>query len=83
MNVCAMCAVCAEPAAESCEELFTLQAPHIDLALAGVEIISNGSGSHHQARAGLLYMCVHGEGNCKSVDQKGKVIYHMQVRLLY
>jgi hypothetical protein len=26
------------------------QAPHISLALAGVEIISNGSGSHHQLR---------------------------------
>ena len=37
-------------AAETCEELFTPQAPHIGLALAGVEIISNGSGSHHQLR---------------------------------
>eukprot|EP00967_Tisochrysis_lutea_P131387 scaffold228325_cov26-Tisochrysis_lutea.AAC.1 len=37
-------------AAETCEELFTPQAPHINLALAGVEIISNGSGSHHQLR---------------------------------
>ena len=27
-----------------------LQSPHIALALAGVEIISNGSGSHHQLR---------------------------------
>lgn len=26
------------------------QAPHISLALAGVEVISNGSGSHHQLR---------------------------------
>jgi hypothetical protein len=26
------------------------QAPHISLALSGVEIISNGSGSHHQLR---------------------------------
>lgn len=26
------------------------RAPHISLALAGVEIISNGSGSHHQLR---------------------------------
>ena len=34
--------------AETCEELFTPQAPHIGLALSGVEIISNGSGSHHQ-----------------------------------
>jgi hypothetical protein len=30
--------------------LLTAQAPHISLALAGVEIISNGSGSHHQLR---------------------------------
>ncbi|GFR45623.1 hypothetical protein Agub_g7030, partial [Astrephomene gubernaculifera] len=37
-------------AAETCEELFTPQAPHISLALAGVEVISNGSGSHHQLR---------------------------------
>lgn len=37
-------------ACETCEELFTPQAPHISLALAGVEIISNGSGSHHQLR---------------------------------
>ncbi|KAI3428464.1 hypothetical protein D9Q98_007289 [Chlorella vulgaris] len=37
-------------AAETCEELFTPHAPHIGLALAGVEIISNGSGSHHQLR---------------------------------
>ncbi|KAG1675369.1 hypothetical protein FOA52_012288 [Chlamydomonas sp. UWO 241] len=37
-------------AAETCEELFTPRAPHIDLALSGVEIFSNGSGSHHQLR---------------------------------
>ena len=36
-------------AAETCEELFTPLAPHIALALSGVEIITNGSGSHHQA----------------------------------
>ena len=35
---------------ETREELFTPRSPHIDLALAGVEIISNGSGSHHQLR---------------------------------
>eukprot|EP00756_Hemistasia_phaeocysticola_P006328 Hpha_TRINITY_DN13778_c0_g1::TRINITY_DN13778_c0_g1_i1::g.142269::m.142269/K01950/E6.3.5.1, NADSYN1, QNS1, nadE; NAD+ synthase (glutamine-hydrolysing) len=35
---------------ETCEELFTPRAPHIDLALSGVEIITNGSGSHHQLR---------------------------------
>ncbi|GAX84189.1 hypothetical protein CEUSTIGMA_g11612.t1 [Chlamydomonas eustigma] len=37
-------------AAETCEELFTPRSPHIGLALSGVEIISNGSGSHHQLR---------------------------------
>lgn len=37
-------------ASETCEELFTAASPHIDLALSGVEIITNGSGSHHQLR---------------------------------
>ena len=37
-------------AAETCEELFTPRAPHIALSLSGIEIISNGSGSHHQLR---------------------------------
>lgn len=35
---------------ETCEELFTPDSPHIELSLAGVEIIGNGSGSHHQLR---------------------------------
>ena len=35
---------------ESCEELWTPQATHIALALRGVEIIGNGSGSHHELR---------------------------------
>ena len=38
------------PTAETCEELFTPSAPHIELALAGVEVVTNGSGSHHQLR---------------------------------
>ena len=37
-------------ASETCEELFTPRSPHIALSLAGVEIMSNGSGSHHQLR---------------------------------
>ena len=37
-------------ASEMCEELWTPKAPHIALALDGVEIITNGSGSHHQLR---------------------------------
>jgi NAD+ synthase (glutamine-hydrolysing) len=35
---------------ESCEELWTPQATHIQLALQGVELIGNGSGSHHELR---------------------------------
>lgn len=35
---------------ESCEELWTPQSSHIELSLAGVEIIGNGSGSHHEMR---------------------------------
>jgi NAD+ synthase (glutamine-hydrolysing) len=37
-------------ACETCEELFMPNAPHIDLALNGVEVVSNGSGSHHSLR---------------------------------
>ena len=37
-------------AAETCEELFTPDSPHIYLGLDGAEIISNGSGSYHQLR---------------------------------
>lgn len=37
-------------AAETCEELFTPRSPHIHLGLDGVEIITNGSGSHHELR---------------------------------
>lgn len=35
---------------ETCEELWTPDAPHIQMALGGCEIIGNGSGSHHQLR---------------------------------
>ena len=37
---------------ETCEELFTPKAPHVDLSLDGVELIANGSGSHHQVLFG-------------------------------
>ncbi|TPX50418.1 NAD+ synthase (glutamine-hydrolysing) [Synchytrium endobioticum] len=33
---------------ELCEELFTPNSPHIHMSLDGVEIFSNGSGSHHE-----------------------------------
>lgn len=36
--------------AESCEELFTPNSPHIHMGLDGVEIFTNSSGSHHQLR---------------------------------
>lgn len=37
-------------AAEICEELFTADPPRIGLALNGVEVFLNASGSHHQLR---------------------------------
>ena len=37
-------------AAETCEELFAPNSPHIYLGLNGIEIIANGSGSHHELR---------------------------------
>ncbi|XP_058098738.1 glutamine-dependent NAD(+) synthetase [Magnolia sinica] len=37
-------------AAEICEELYTPNAPHTELALNGVEVFMNASGSHHQLR---------------------------------
>ncbi|XP_074307630.1 glutamine-dependent NAD(+) synthetase-like [Silene latifolia] len=37
-------------AAEVCEELFTPDPPHAELALSGVEVFMNASGSHHQLR---------------------------------
>ena len=37
-------------AAETCEELFAPNSPHIGLGLDGIEIIANGSGSHHELR---------------------------------
>lgn len=35
---------------ETCEEMFTPQAPHIAMSLDGVEIMTNSSGSHHELR---------------------------------
>lgn len=37
-------------ASETCEELFTPASPNIYLGLDGIEIIGNGSGSHHELR---------------------------------
>lgn len=37
-------------ASESCEEVFATDSPNVYFALAGVDILANGSGSHHQLR---------------------------------
>lgn len=37
-------------ASETCEELFAVDSPNTYLGLNGVEIIANGSGSHHELR---------------------------------
>ena len=37
-------------ASETCEELFAPDSPHIYLNLDGIEIIANGSASHHELR---------------------------------
>jgi NAD+ synthase (glutamine-hydrolysing) len=37
-------------ASESCEELFAPSSPHTYLGLDGIEIVANGSGSHHELR---------------------------------
>lgn len=36
--------------AETCEELFTPDGPHVHMGLNGVEIFTNSSGSHHNLR---------------------------------
>ncbi|OLL24912.1 Glutamine-dependent NAD(+) synthetase [Neolecta irregularis DAH-3] len=36
--------------AETCEELFTPNSPHIAMGLNGVELFTNSSGSHHELR---------------------------------
>lgn len=35
---------------EICEEMFTADNPHVHMAEDGVEIFTNGSGSHHELR---------------------------------
>lgn len=35
---------------EACEELFTPNAPHIQMSLDGIEIFTNSNGSHHELR---------------------------------
>jgi NAD+ synthase (glutamine-hydrolysing) len=37
-------------ACETCEELWVPKNPHVNYGLDGVEIVANGSGSHHELR---------------------------------
>ena len=41
--------------AETCEELWSPESPNIELSLLGVEVIANGSGSHHEVRKSSSY----------------------------
>lgn len=50
MGIFAISALDTAVSFETCEELFTPKSPHIQLSLDGVEIIANGSGSHHRLR---------------------------------
>ncbi|KZZ88906.1 Glutamine-dependent NAD(+) synthetase [Ascosphaera apis ARSEF 7405] len=70
---------------ETCEELFTPQAPHIEMALDGVEIISNSSGSHFELRKLSTRLALIQEGTRKN---GGCYLYANQIgvdadRLLY
>ncbi|XP_070283220.1 glutamine-dependent NAD(+) synthetase isoform X2 [Myotis yumanensis] len=62
---------------EICEELWTLQSPHIAMGLDGVEIFTNASGSHHvlrkaHARVDLVTMATTKNGGIYLLaNQKG------------
>lgn len=54
-------------ACETCEELWVPKNPHVDYGLDGVEIIMNGSSSHHElrklhTRLGLIMNASHRNG---------------------
>lgn len=56
-------------ASEICEELWTARSPHINLFLSGVEIVTNGSGSHHELRKldSRLNLMKNATGKCGGV----------------
>ncbi len=56
-------------APEVCEELFSPVSPHSLLALNGVELFTNGSGSHHQLRK-LNYRVELMKGTLRSRDTR-------------
>ena len=64
---------------ETCEELFTPQAPHIRLALSGVDIISNGSGSHHQASPPSLFPQLLSFSPC--ITDTETIMMHLSARI--
>ncbi|KAK0837754.1 glutamine-dependent NAD(+) synthetase [Friedmanniomyces endolithicus] len=47
---CAIEALDGSFASETCEELWTPNSPHASYSLAGIEIVLNSSGSHHELR---------------------------------
>ncbi|WAR07702.1 NADE-like protein [Mya arenaria] len=53
---------------EICEELWNLQSRHIDMALDGVEIFTNGSGSHHELRKAYVRVDLIKSGTMKTVN---------------
>ena len=55
---------------ETCEELFTPNAPNVLFSLDGVEIIANGSGSHHKLRKLNTRIDL-----CRSATAKGGGVY--------
>ena len=66
-------------ASEICEEIWVIKNPHADFCMAGAEIISNASGSHHQLRklntrlnliqnCSLRNNCVYMYSNLKGCD---------------
>ncbi|KAG8382766.1 hypothetical protein BUALT_Bualt05G0111400 [Buddleja alternifolia] len=60
-------------AAEVCEELFSPMPPHAELALNGVEVFMNASGSHHQLRKLDLRLRAFIDG-CSCIVVNGDVV---------
>jgi NAD+ synthase (glutamine-hydrolysing) len=63
--------------AETCEELFTPNNPGIHMGLAGVEIFTNSSGSHHElrklrSRIELIRHCTRAGGIYLYANQRGE-----------
>jgi predicted amidohydrolase len=87
----------ASVACETCEELFTPHSPHIALSLNGVDIVTNGSGSHHQlrkldqrlsliqsatAKCGGVYLYANQQG-CDGGEREGMVLLNRPVSFFF